>query len=220
MTDNQLIQLLLTGTIDTLWIIAGSTLVSYFFGFPFGVILTLTRKDGLYPQPVLNLGLNRVVNLFRSIPFYILVVALMPLSRFVVGTSLGIKATIFSLSVGAIPFVARLVESALLEVDQDVTEAVITMGASKLQIIAQVLLREALPQLIQGISITTIMLIGYSAMAGLMGGGGLGDIAIRYGYYRFNYAVMYYALIILVVLVELIQTTISLIVKRVDKRNR
>lgn len=220
MTDNQLIQLLLTGTIDTLWIIAGSTLVSYVFGFPFGVILTLTRKDGLYPQPVLNLGLNRVINLFRSIPFYILVVALMPLSRFVVGTSLGIKATIFSLSVGAIPFVARLVESALLEVDQDVTEAVITMGASKLQIITQVLLREALPQLIQGISITTIMLIGYSAMAGLMGGGGLGDIAIRYGYYRFNYAVMYYALIILVVLVELIQTTISLIVKRVDKRNR
>lgn len=220
MNNSQLFELLLTGTIDTLWIILGSTFASYALGFPLGVILTLTRKDGLYPQTLVNLALNRVINLFRSIPFYILVVALMPLSRFVVGTSLGIKATIFSLSVGAIPFVARLVESALLEVDQDVTEAVITMGASRLQVITQVLLREALPQLIQGLSITVIMLIGYSAMAGLMGGGGLGDIAIRYGYYRFNFAVMYYALFILIVLVEVIQTTVSLIVRQIDKRNR
>ena len=144
----------------------------------------------------------------------------MPLSRFVVGTSLGIKATIFSLSVGAIPSVARLVESALLEVDPDMIESVITMGASKLQIVTKVLLREALPQLVQGLSITMIMLVGYSAMAGLMGGGGLGDIAIRYGYYRYNYTIMYYALIILIVLVEVIQTSIGLIVKHIDKRNK
>jgi len=220
MNAAQLYDLLSVGFVDTLWIILGSSLIAYVFGFPLGVLVTLTGKNGLYPKPVLYLGLNRVINIFRSIPFYILVVALMPLSRFVVGTSLGIKATIFSLSVGAIPFVARLVESALLEVDPDMIESVITMGASKLQIVTKVLLREALPQLVQGLSITMIMLVGYSAMAGLMGGGGLGDIAIRYGYYRYNYTIMYYALIILIVLVEVIQTSIGLIVKHIDKRNK
>ena len=220
MNTAQLYDLLSTGFVDTLWIILGSSLIAYVFGFPLGVLVTLTGKDGLYPKPVLSLGLNRAINIFRSIPFYILVVALMPLSRFFVGTSLGIKATIFSLSVGAIPFVARLVESALLEVDSDMIESVITMGASKLQIVTKVLLREALPQLIQGLSITMIMLVGYSAMAGLMGGGGLGDIAIRYGYYRYNYTIMYYALIILIVLVEVIQTSVGLFVKYIDKRNK
>lgn len=220
MNAAQLYDLLSVGFVDTLWIILGSSLIAYVFGFPLGVLVTLTGKNGLYPKPVLSLGLNRVINIFRSIPFYILVVALMPLSRFVVGTSLGIKATIFSLSVGAIPFVARLVESALLEVDPDMIESVITMGASKLQIVTKVLFREALPQLIQGLSITMIMLVGYSAMAGLMGGGGLGDIAIRYGYYRYNYTIMYYALIILIILVEVIQTSIGLIVKHIDKRNK
>ena len=219
MNAAQLYDLLSVGFVDTLWIILGSSLIAYVFGFPLGVLVTLTGKNGLYPKPVLSLGLNRVINIFRSIPFYILVVALMPLSRFVVGTSLGIKATIFSLSVGAIPFVARLVESALLEVDPDMIESVITMGASKLQIVTKVLLREALPQLVQGLSITMIMLVGYSAMAGLMGGGGLGDIAIRYGYYRYNYTIMYYALIILIVCVEIIQTSIAWIVRKIDKRN-
>lgn len=219
MTNAHLFELLSQGLVDTIWIILGSSFIAYAFGFPLGVLITLTRKDGLYPKPVLSLSLNRVINVFRSIPFYILVVALMPFSRFVVGTSLGIKATIFSLSVGAIPFVARLVESALLEVDQDMIESVITMGASKLQIVTKVLFREALPQLIQGLSITMIMLVGYSAMAGLMGGGGLGDIAIRYGYYRYNYTIMYYALIILIVCVEIIQTSIAWIVRKIDKRN-
>lgn len=219
MTNAQLFELLSQGLVDTIWIILGSSFIAYAFGFPLGVLITLTRKDGLYPKPVLSLSLNRVINVFRSIPFYILVVALMPFSRFVVGTSLGIKATIFSLSVGAIPFVARLVESALLEVDQDMIESVITMGASKLQIVTKVLFREALPQLIQGLSITMIMLVGYSAMAGLMGGGGLGDIAIRYGYYRYNYTIMYFALIILIVCVEIIQTSIAWIVRKIDKRN-
>ena len=219
MTNAQLFELLSQGLVDTIWIILGSSFIAYAFGFPLGVLITLTRKDGLYPKPVLYLSLNRVINVFRSIPFYILVVALMPFSRFVVGTSLGIKATIFSLSVGAIPFVARLVESALLEVDQDMIESVITMGASKLQIVTKVLFREALPQLIQGLSITMIMLVGYSAMAGLMGGGGLGDIAIRYGYYRYNYTIMCYALIILIVCVEIIQTSIAWIVRKIAKRN-
>ncbi len=219
MTNAQILSLLTKGFFDSLWILGGSTFFGTLIGFPLGIILTLTNKDGLYPQPVLYLVLNRFVNVFRSIPFYILVVALMPLSRFVVGTSIGIKATIFALSVGAIPFVARLTENTLHEVDGEVVDAVITMGATKLQVV-KMLLKETLPSLLSGLSVTMIMLVGYSAMAGLMGGGGLGDIAIRYGYYRFNYQVMYYCLILLIILVEVIQTSSHLIVKRLDKRAR
>ena len=219
MTNAQIITLLSQGFGDSLWILIGSSFFSSVFGFPLGILLTLTRKGGLYPQVVIYQSLNRFINLFRSIPFYILVVALMPLSRFVVGTSIGIKATIFALSVGAIPFVARLTENILHEVDGEVVDAVITMGATKLQVV-KMLLKETLPSLIQGLSVTMIMLVGYSAMAGLMGGGGLGDIAIRYGYYRFNYPVMYYCLIILILLVEVIQTSSHFIVKRLDKRGR
>lgn len=219
MTNAQIISLLTKGFFDSLWILGGSIFFGTLIGFPLGIILTLTNKDGLYPQPVLYLVLNRFVNVFRSIPFYILVVALMPLSRFVVGTSIGIKATIFALSVGAIPFVARLTENTLHEVDGEVVDAVITMGATKLQVV-KMLLKETLPSLLSGLSVTMIMLVGYSAMAGLMGGGGLGDIAIRYGYYRFNYQVMYYCLILLIILVEVIQTSSHLIVKRLDKRAR
>lgn len=219
MTNAQIIQLLVKGSLDSLLILGGATLFGTLAGFPLGIVLTLTRKDGLYPQAQVYLVLNRIVNLFRSIPFYILVVALMPLSRFVVGTSIGIKATIFALSVGAVPFVARLTENTLREVDGDVVDAVITMGATKFQVV-RMLLKETLPSLLSGLSVTMIMLIGYSAMAGLMGGGGLGDIAIRYGYYRFNYPVMYYCLILLIILVEVIQTSFSLMVKRLDKRAR
>lgn len=219
MTDAQITQLLVKGSLDSLLILGGATLFGTLAGFPLGIILTLTRKDGLYPQAQVYLVLNRIVNLFRSIPFYILVVALMPLSRFVVGTSIGIKATIFALSVGAIPFVARLTENTLREVDGEVVDAVITMGATKLQVV-RMLLKETLPSLLSGLSVTMIMLVGYSAMAGLMGGGGLGDIAIRYGYYRFNYPVMYYCLILLIIMVEVIQTSFSFMVKRLDKRAR
>lgn len=219
MTNAQLIDLLSKAFIDTLWIVGGSSLFGILGGLPLGIVLVLTQKDGLYPKPVLHTVLNRIVNLFRSIPFYILVVALMPLSRFVVGTSIGIKATIFALSVGAIPFVARLSENILSEVDQDVVDAVITMGASPKNVVGM-LFKESLPSLINGLSVTVIMLIGYSAMAGLLGGGGLGDIAIRYGYYRFNYTVLYFALFILILLVELIQTLSHWLVKRLDHKAR
>lgn len=219
MTNAQIFSLLSKGLVDSLWILVGSTLFASLIGFPLGILLTLTHAKGLYPNSVLYVVLNRFINLFRSIPFYILVVALMPLSRFVVGTSIGIKATIFALSVGAIPFVARITENALHEVDGEVVDAVITMGATKTQVI-KMLLKETLPSLLQGLSVTMIMLVGYSAMAGLMGGGGLGDIAIRYGYYRFNYQVMYYCLILLIILVEVIQTSFHFTVKRLDKRRR
>ena len=219
MTDTQLIDLLVKAFIDTLWIVGGSSFFGILGGLPLGVILVLTRHEGLYPIPLLHAVLSRIVNLFRSIPFYILVVALMPLSRFVVGTSIGIRATIFALSVGAIPFVARLSENILREVDQEVVDAVITMGAAPKDVVGM-LFNESLPSLINGFSVTVIMLIGYSAMAGLLGGGGLGDIAIRYGYYRFNYTVLYLALLILIVLVELIQTTSHWLVKRLDHKAR
>lgn len=219
MTDAQLLDLLSKAFIDTLWIVGGSSFFGILGGLPLGIVLVLTQKQGLYPQPVLNTVLNRIVNLFRSIPFYILVVALMPLSRFVVGTSVGIKATIFALSVGAIPFVARLSENILREVDPEVVDAVITMGAAPKDVV-RMLFKESLPSLINGLSVTVIMLIGYSAMAGLLGGGGLGDIAIRYGYYRFNYTVLYLALFILIVLVELIQTVSHWLVKRLDHKAR
>jgi D-methionine transport system permease protein len=219
MTDAQLVDLLSKAFIDTLWIVGGSSLFGILGGLPLGIILVLTQKNGLYPKPVVHTVLNRIVNLFRSIPFYILVVALMPLSRFVVGTSIGIKATIFALSVGAIPFVARLSENILREVDPDVVDAVITMGASPNDVV-RMLFKESLPSLINGLSVTVIMLIGYSAMAGLLGGGGLGDIAIRYGYYRFNFTVLYLALFILIVLVELIQSLSHWLVKRLDHKAR
>jgi D-methionine transport system permease protein len=219
MTDAQLLDLLSKAFVDTLWIVGGSSFFGILGGLPLGIVLVLTQKQGLYPQPVLNTVLNRIVNLFRSIPFYILVVALMPLSRFVVGTSIGIKATIFVLSVGAIPFVARLSENILREVDPEVVDAVITMGAAPKDVVGM-LFKESLPSLINGLSVTVIMLIGYSAMAGLLGGGGLGDIAIRYGYYRFNYTVLYLALFILIVLVELIQTLSHWLVKRLDHKAR
>ena len=219
MTDAQLLDLLSKAFVDTLWIVGGSSFLGILGGLPLGIVLVLTQKQGLYPQPVLNTVLNRIVNLFRSIPFYILVVALMPLSRFVVGTSIGIKATIFALSVGAIPFVARLSENILREVDPEVVDAVITMGAAPKDVVGM-LFKESLPSLINGLSVTVIMLIGYSAMAGLLGGGGLGDIAIRYGYYRFNYTVLYLALFILIVLVELIQTLSHWLVKRLDHKAR
>lgn len=219
MTDTQLVELLAKAFIDTLWIVGGSSFFGILGGLPLGILLVLTQKQGIFPKPVLNTLLNRIVNLFRSIPFYILVVALMPLSRFVVGTSIGIKATIFALSVGAIPFVARLSENILREVDQDVVDAVITMGAAPKDVVGM-LFKESLPSLINGFSVTVIMLIGYSAMAGLLGGGGLGDIAIRYGYYRFNYTVLYCALFILIVLVELIQTISHWLVTRLDHKAR
>jgi len=182
-----------------------STLFSLALGFPLGILLCVTDPLGITPRPVLNQVLSRVVNVLRSFPFIILMILLFPLSRIIVGTSIGTVATIVPLSIAAAPFVARIIESALKEVDPGVVQAARAMGSRNRQIIFKVMIPEALPSLVSGVTLTIINLIGYSAMAGAIGGGGLGDLAIRYGYQRFRTDIMIAAVLIILVLVEAIQ---------------
>jgi D-methionine transport system permease protein len=192
-------------TLQTLSMVFFSTLFSVILGLPLGILLCVTAPGGIRQKPVLNEVLSRIVNVLRSFPFIILIIILFPLSRLVVGTAIGTKATIVPLSIAAAPFVARIVESSLKEVDPGVVQASRAMGSTNTQIVFKVLLPEALPSLISGLTLTIINLIGYSAMAGAVGGGGLGDLAIRYGYQRFRPAVMAIAVVIILVLVEVIQ---------------
>ncbi len=200
--------LVFTATIQTLEMVFLSTVFSMVLGLPLGILLCVTGpadQGGLISKPVLNELLSRVVNVLRSFPFIILMILLFPLSRVIVGTSIGTAATIVPLSIAAAPFVARIIESALKEVDPGVVQAARAMGSTNRQIIFKVLLPEAMPSLVSGVTLTVINLIGYSAMAGAIGGGGLGDLAIRYGYQRFRSDVMLAAVIVILVLVELIQ---------------
>lgn len=213
-------QLLIDGTIATIIMTSVSTLIAYIFGIPLGVLVMITAPGSLHPHKTLNSVIGWVVNIGRSIPFIILLVALIPFTRFIVGTSLGTPGAIVPLVVAATPFVARLVESSLQEIGFGVIEAAQSYGASTFQIIWKVMLRESLPSIVRGISITFITLFGYSAMAGAIGAGGLGDIAIRYGYYRYQHDVMFVTIIILIVLVQLIQTMGDLAARKIDKRNR
>ena len=200
--------LIWTSTLQTLQMVSLSTLFSVLLGLPLGILLCITspaNQGGLRPKPLLNEVLSRIVNVLRSFPFIILIILLFPLSRLIVGTAIGTKSTIVPLSIAAAPFVARLVETSLKEVDPGVIQAAKTMGSTDSQIVFKVLLPEALPSLIAGLTLTIINLIGYSAMAGAVGGGGLGDLAIRYGYQRFRTDVLLVAVVIIIVLVELIQ---------------
>ena len=200
--------LIWTSTLQTLQMVSLSTLFSVLLGLPLGIFLCITSpasQGGLRPKPVLNEVLSRIVNVLGSFPFIILIILLFPLSRLIVGTAIGTKSTIVPLSIAAAPFVARLVETSLKEVDPGVIQAARTMGSTDSQIVFKVLLPEALPSLIAGLTLTIINLIGYSAMAGAVGGGGLGDLAIRYGYQRFRTDVLLVAVVIIIILVELIQ---------------
>ena len=193
-------------TLQTLSMVFFSTVFSLILGFPLGVLLCV--KDpvtGIMPKPVLNQILTRIVNVLRSFPFIILMIILFPLSRIIVGTSIGTTATIVPLSIAAAPFVARVIETSLKEVDPGVIQAAMAMGSTNFQIITKVLIPEAMPSLVAGITLTIINLIGYSAMAGAIGGGGLGDLAIRYGYQRFRTDIMVVSVLIILILVELIQ---------------
>ena len=185
-----------------------SSLFSLILGLPIGVLLHVTSSEeqgGIIPQPIFNNILGRIVNVLRSFPFIILMILLIPLSRLIVGTSIGTKATIVPLSIAAAPFVARIIESALKEVDPGVVQAAKAMGPTNAQIIIKVLIPEAMPSLVSGVTLTIINLIGYSAMAGAIGGGGLGDLAIRYGYQRFRPSYMVAAVLVILILVEVIQ---------------
>lgn len=210
--------LLLDGTVDTLIMTLASTLFAYVLGIPLGVLLVVTAPDGLRPHAALNAVLGWIVNIGRSIPFIILLVAIIPFTRLIVGTSLGVPGAVVPLIVAAAPFVGRMVEQSLEEVDGGLVEAAQSFGASTWQIVMKVYLRESLPSLIRGVSITFVTLFGYSAMAGTVGAGGLGDIAIRYGYQRYQSDVMIAAVILCIVLVQVFQSLGDFTARKIDKR--
>ncbi|WP_305830340.1 methionine ABC transporter permease [Photobacterium leiognathi] len=216
--NTRLIDLLIEALGQTLTMVFVSGLIGFVIGIPLGVTLHLTKKNGLLENTIVNNILGIIVNIGRSIPFIILLVAIIPFTRFVVGSSIGTAAAIVPLAVGAIPFIARLVEGALLEIPSGLVEAAQSMGATPLQIIKKVLLPEALPGIINAVTITLVTLVSYSAMAGTVGGGGLGDVGIRYGYQRFDGTVMAITVVILIVLVQIIQSVGDYLVKRVDHR--
>lgn len=201
----QIFTLVAQATLQTLEMVLFSTLFSTILGFPLGILLCMTNPTGITPRKNLNRVISRVVNILRSFPFIILMILLFPLSRLILGTSIGTAATIVPLSIAAAPFVARVIESALNEVDPEVVQAARAMGSSNRQIIWKVLVPEAMPSIVAGITLTIINLIGYSAMAGAIGGGGLGDLAIRYGYQRFRTDIMFWSVVVILVLVEVIQ---------------
>lgn len=212
--------LLAQGLWDSIVMTAVSCAFAYIIGIPLGVLVTITAKDGLKPCRPVHGILDWVVNVGRSIPFIILLFAIIPFTRLVVGTSLGVPGAIVPLVVCATPFVARMVEQSLEEVDGSLVEAGQAFGANDWQIVYKVYLKEACPSLVRGAGITFITLFGFVAMAGCVGAGGLGDIAIRYGYQRYQPDVMIGAVILCVVLVEVVQTVANLVAKKVDKRSR
>lgn len=219
MNWNQLFTLVGTATGQTLVMVFFSTLFSVILGLPLGVLICVTDPaTGIMPKPVLNQVLNRTVDVLRSFPFLILMIVLFPLSRLIIGTTIGTSATIVPLSIAAAPFVARIIETALKEIDPGVIQAARSMGSTNMQIILKVMIPEALPSLVDGITLTIINVIGYSAMAGTIGGGGLGDLAIRYGYQRFRIDVLIAAVIVILILVGLIQMIGTKISQNLMKR--
>lgn len=215
----QEIQMILEGIRDTLYMTIVSTLFGYVIGLPWGIALTVTGKDGLRPNNIIYRILDVVTNIMRSIPFLILLILVLPLTMIIVGKTYGSTATIVPLVISASPLIARMVESSLNEVDKGVIEAAQSMGANNLQIVWKVLLGEARVSLISGATITIGTILGYSAMAGTIGGGGLGDIAMRYGYYRYQADIMIIAVILLVLLVQILQVVGMILSKKLDRRN-
>ncbi|MDQ0272873.1 methionine ABC transporter permease [Cytobacillus purgationiresistens] len=207
-----------TAVLQTIYMVAVALAAAIIFGLPLGVLLFVTDEGLFLKNKVLNSVTGWIVNLIRSIPYIILLVALLPLTKLIAGSTIGPTAASVSLSVAAIPFFARLVETSLREIDKGVIESAVAVGASPWMIITNILVPEAKPGIIQGLTITTISLIGYSAMAGIIGGGGIGDLAIRFGYYRYDNTIMFTTVIVLVVLVQIIQISGDRISRVVDKR--
>ena len=219
MLDSQTLAMMAEGTGATLYMTLMSTLFGYILGLPMGIILVVTAPKGLRPNQVSYRILDVIVNITRSIPFLILMILIMPFTRILVGKTYGTTATIVPLALAAAPFIARMVESSLLEVDHGVIEAAQSMGASLWTIIWKVLLAEARTSLIVGATIALGTILGYSAMAGTIGGGGLGDIAMRYGYYRYQVDIMIIAVVLLVLLVQILQVVGMILSKKLDRRN-
>lgn len=217
---NGIVTMILTGLYETLLMTGASSLFAYIIGIPLGVILVVTDSDGIKPMPKLNGILGMIINLIRSVPFMILLIMVIPLTRALVGTSIGPVAVIPPLVIAAAPYIARMVESSLKEVDAGVIEAAKSMGATNFQIILKVLLPESKPSLLVGAAISVTTILGYSAMAGFTGGGGLGTIAINYGYYRYKTDMMFITVAILILLVQIIQEIFMRSSKYSDKRIR
>lgn len=218
MLNQALIDLLWEGTLDTIYMTLVSTFFSYVFGMIMAVILVITRADGIRPHPVIFRVLDVIVNLTRSFPFLILMIAIIPFTRWLVGTTIGNNATVVPLVVAAAPFVARLIEQSLLEVDRGVIEAAQSMGASTWQLIWKVFIPEATPSLINGSAIAATTILGYSAMSGAVGGGGLGKLAIMYGYNRYQNDIMFATVVLLIVIVQLLQSFGDWATRRSDRR--
>jgi len=208
------------GLLETLYMTVVSTVMAYIIGLPVGMLLAVTDKEGIRPSPTINRIVGGIVNVLRSVPFIILLVAVMPITRFITGTTLGSSATVVPLVIAAAPFVARLVESSAKEVDRGVIEASLSMGASTMEVVCKVMLPEAKPSLIVGAAIATTTILSYSAMSGFVGGGGLGNIAINYGYYRSQTDIMLVMVAILVLIVQVIQEIGNIISNKCDKRIR
>lgn len=197
-----------------------SSALSYVIGIPLGIALVVTDKEGISPVPLFNKVLGLIINLLRSVPFIILLIMVLPITKFIVGKTIGSNATVVPLIIAAAPYIGRMVESSLKEVDAGVIEAAKSMGASTWQIIVKVLLPEAKPSLLVGAAISVTTILGYSAMAGFTGGGGLGDIAIRYGYHRYQTDMMMVTVVLLVIIVQLIQEVAMRMSRKSDKRIR
>ena len=218
MFSSEVIQMLIRGIGETLYMTLASTLFGYLFGLPMGILLTISDKEGIKPNWVLYKVLDVIANIVRSVPFLILLIVLIPFTRMIVGKSYGSTATIVPLVAAAVPYIARMVESSLREVDAGVVEAARSMGASTFTIVTKVLLVEARTSLIVGVTITLGTILGYSAMAGTVGGGGLGDIAIRYGYHRYEADIMAVTVVLLILLVQIFQTIGMKLSVHLDKR--
>lgn len=218
MTTDTMQNLIIPATLETLYMVFFSSLFAIIFGLILGIILYVTYKDGLKPMPYLYNVLSFIVNFGRSIPFIILVIYIFPFTKAIVGTTIGSTAAIVPLTVGSIPFVARVIENALFELDYGVVEAAKSFGASNLEIIFKVVLPETAPSIVNGLTLTIISIIGFSAMAGSIGAGGLGDVAIRFGFVKFDTAVLNVTVLIIVLLVQIVQISGNLLAKKLDKR--
>ena len=216
----QMLNEMLKGIVETLYMTLFSTFLAYILGLPIGVALCVTDKNGLHPVPVVNAVLGAIVNIVRSVPFIILLITVMPFTKWLLHTTLGVNATIVPLVISAAPYIGRMVESSLKEVPAGVIEAARAMGTSNTQIVLKTIIPEAKPSLINGAAITVTTVLGYTAMAGYVGGGGLGSIAINYGYYRYNTPVMLVTVLLMVIIVQLFQMIGSTIEKKTDKRIR
>lgn len=213
-----MLDLLIPSLAETLYMLVLSGFFSVLLGFPLGIVLILTEKEGLAENRFINQILNTLINILRSVPFIILVIILFPLSRLIVGTPIGTKASIVPLAISAAPFVARVTESSIKEVDRGVVELGLSLGASNFEIITRILIPEALPSIISGITLTMVNLIGYSAMVGAIGGGGLGDLALQYGHYRKKTDILIVSVIVIILLVQIVQFIGDSLSRLSDKR--